>query len=544
MPDHQDRAGTEDAQDGLEEMRLVVGVEVGGGFVEEENRTAAEKFAGKGKTETFARGEVSGGFGEKGIEAAGKRADRGVDPGVGQDSEDRFVGGNIGAAEREVGAERGGNEFGKRSEIADPAAKRPDIVIRDGTAVDEDAAGNGLVETEKKREERAFAGAGGTDDEKLRTGFEREVERGQDGAAGMIGKGKVAELDPSMKREIVQAGIEIGLAGGVFELDDAGGGCQGGLGERDSAAKLAEGTENVHEIAVQRPEGTERPFALQNEVDADGGKNALTRQRNEPREEKERIRKSDRAEPEERFAGDAGADGSGNAGFRRVRFHQINAAERGGDHALIACVELADLARNGILAAAELVKQKRIAWKHQKNGGPGARTENEKKNHAARDFQDIGENREEGVREEDLKACNVRIQATGKIAAAKLVEQAGRQIEQAPHDARPERIHDLVNGGIHDALAQKRFGTDQEHQRTRGAEEKPDAVGFTHRERVDEAFLEDRQDIPGCDHKQDAEKYPRVNPAPWTRGGQKKPHEFAKARSLGVLLKLWSGRVQ
>ena len=45
VPDHQDGTVAEDAEDGLQKTRLIVGVEVGGGFVEEQDGTASEKFA-------------------------------------------------------------------------------------------------------------------------------------------------------------------------------------------------------------------------------------------------------------------------------------------------------------------------------------------------------------------------------------------------------------------------------------------------------------------------------------------------------------------
>ena len=64
VADHLDGAVAEDAEDGLQETRLILRVEMRGGFVEEQDGTAAEEFAGEGEAEVFAGGEIAGGFGE------------------------------------------------------------------------------------------------------------------------------------------------------------------------------------------------------------------------------------------------------------------------------------------------------------------------------------------------------------------------------------------------------------------------------------------------------------------------------------------------
>ena len=45
VPDHQDRAVAEGAQDGFEETHFVVGIEMRRGFVEEQDARAAKEFA-------------------------------------------------------------------------------------------------------------------------------------------------------------------------------------------------------------------------------------------------------------------------------------------------------------------------------------------------------------------------------------------------------------------------------------------------------------------------------------------------------------------
>ena len=167
VPDHEDGAVAEDAEDGLQEPRFVVGVEVCGGFVEEEDAGAAEELAGEGEAEAFARGEIAYGFREHGVELAGERADHGIGPGGIERGEDRGVVRGRGASEREICAERGGDELGEGAEVSDPAAQGTDIVVVEGTAVEKDGAGNGLVETEEEREECAFPRAGRTGDEEF-----------------------------------------------------------------------------------------------------------------------------------------------------------------------------------------------------------------------------------------------------------------------------------------------------------------------------------------------------------------------------------------
>ena len=122
----------------------------------------------------------------------------------------------------------------------------------------------------------------------------------------------------------------------------------------------------------------------------------------------------------------------------------------------------------------------------------------------------------------------------GKIAAAEMVEQAGRQVEQTVHDARFQGEHHLLDGRIHDALAEEGFAPDEEHQGAGGQEERPDAVGLALGERVDQALLHDGKRVAGRGGQQNAGKDAEINPAPGTDGGTEKPEESAQGRSLGV----------
>ena len=167
VPDHEDGAVAENAEDGLQEMRFVPGVKVRGGFVEQENACAAEELACEREAEAFAGGEIADGLGEHGVELARESMDHGIDPGVGERVENGGVVRRRGASEREIAAERGRDELGKGAKVADLAAQRTDVVVLKRTSVDQDRAGNGLVETEEEREERAFPRAGRSGDEEL-----------------------------------------------------------------------------------------------------------------------------------------------------------------------------------------------------------------------------------------------------------------------------------------------------------------------------------------------------------------------------------------
>ena len=117
--------------------------------------------------------------------------DDGIRSGVGECSENGVVGGRFAASEREVGAERGWDELGEWAEISDLTAECADVVVIEGTAVEQDGTGNGLIESEEECEECAFAGAGGAGDEELRAWFEHEVDAVQHGVAGMICEGEL-----------------------------------------------------------------------------------------------------------------------------------------------------------------------------------------------------------------------------------------------------------------------------------------------------------------------------------------------------------------
>ena len=88
VADHQDGAVAEHAEDGLQETRLGVWIEMCGGFVEEQDGAAAEEFACEREAEVFAGGEIAGGFGEHGVEAVGEHADEGIGSGFGEGGAD------------------------------------------------------------------------------------------------------------------------------------------------------------------------------------------------------------------------------------------------------------------------------------------------------------------------------------------------------------------------------------------------------------------------------------------------------------------------
>ena len=106
VPDHEDGSVAEDPENGLQETRLVVGIEVGGGFVEEQDGAVAEKFARQSKPEFFARRETPCGFGQHSVEPARKISHDGFGPRGVERREDRGIVRPGGAPEREIASER------------------------------------------------------------------------------------------------------------------------------------------------------------------------------------------------------------------------------------------------------------------------------------------------------------------------------------------------------------------------------------------------------------------------------------------------------
>ena len=140
VADHQDGAVAEDAEDGLQEVCFVVGIEVCCGFVEEQDACSAEKFACEREAEAFPGGEFTDGFGEHGVELVRERADHGPGSGIVKRGKAGGIVRQVGTAEREVGAKRGGDELGERAKVANPAAQGTDIVVVKRVSVDQDRA--------------------------------------------------------------------------------------------------------------------------------------------------------------------------------------------------------------------------------------------------------------------------------------------------------------------------------------------------------------------------------------------------------------------
>ena len=81
-----------------------------------------------------------------------------------------------GDAEGYVFADGVGEEEGFLRDESDVAAEVGERVVADGTAVDQDCAGGGVVDARDQVDQRGFAGAGGADYGEAAAGGDAEVD--------------------------------------------------------------------------------------------------------------------------------------------------------------------------------------------------------------------------------------------------------------------------------------------------------------------------------------------------------------------------------
>jgi hypothetical protein len=162
----------------VEDVLAVGGVEVAGGFVGHEDGRGEHEGAGEGDALLFAAGELDGvvvaSFGEA-------------------DAIEEFAGalGGLAGGAAEFGGEQdvffggeGGDELvALENEPELAAAQAGEAVFRqadDLFAVEEDAAGGGVIESGEEAEEGAFAAAGGAHDGDELAGRDVEIEAAED----------------------------------------------------------------------------------------------------------------------------------------------------------------------------------------------------------------------------------------------------------------------------------------------------------------------------------------------------------------------------
>ena len=90
-------------------------------------------------------------------------------------------------------------EDGVLEDVADLVAKRLDSVVAHVFAVDQDAAGVGVVEARNQADDGRFAAARGADDADELAGLDVEGDVGEDGGLGVVAEGHVAEFDLALE---------------------------------------------------------------------------------------------------------------------------------------------------------------------------------------------------------------------------------------------------------------------------------------------------------------------------------------------------------
>jgi hypothetical protein len=169
-------AFADDFQDELLDVGFGVGVEGAGGFIEQEDFGTIGEGSGDADTLGLSAGEARGVA--AGVAGEADLGEEFFDLGRGE-------GEAMGAgAEGEVVGDGSGEEVGGLEDKADAAAQVAGGEGVDVGAVEEDAAGGGLVEAVEEAEEGAFAGAGGAHDGEDFVGGDGEGEGVDDGAAG------------------------------------------------------------------------------------------------------------------------------------------------------------------------------------------------------------------------------------------------------------------------------------------------------------------------------------------------------------------------
>ena len=148
-------------------------------------RGIADDGAGDGGALLLAAGEGDSALADHGVEAAGEFEDLGRDVGDGGGVFDLF-GGGVGRAEGDVVADGVGEEEGLLGDEADVFAKLGEWEEADGFAVDEDGAGDGVLQAGDEVYQCGFAGAGRAYDGETAARGDAQIDVVEDGgtAAG------------------------------------------------------------------------------------------------------------------------------------------------------------------------------------------------------------------------------------------------------------------------------------------------------------------------------------------------------------------------
>ena len=194
--------------------RFALGVESGGGFVEDEDGGVLQDGAGDGDALAFAAGEAEALFADDGVVALRHAQDEVVGEGVAGGLYDLF-GGNIGLAVGDVVAHGVVEEDRLLRDLGDLFAERLESEGANIVAVDEDAAAADVVEARDEIDQRALPCPAGADESEHFADADFEVDVVEDlvlAFFGGVGEADVFEGNLFVKAfEFVGAGAFRGL---------------------------------------------------------------------------------------------------------------------------------------------------------------------------------------------------------------------------------------------------------------------------------------------------------------------------------------------
>ena len=144
--------------DGFLDFGLGLGIERGGGFVEDEDGGVADEGAGDGDALALAAGEALAAFAEGGVVALREGLDEVVGVGFAGGGDD-FLARGADFAEGDVFGDGGVEEEDVLADEGEVGAEVGDAEGFERDAVDFDLAGGGIVKAEEEVDEGAFAGA-------------------------------------------------------------------------------------------------------------------------------------------------------------------------------------------------------------------------------------------------------------------------------------------------------------------------------------------------------------------------------------------------
>src|ERR1700686_3561171 len=218
MRDDQSGASAEEAVEGVANLQLGLGVDTGGGFVQDEEARIVCQSASETDELALADGERRATL----VDGSANAFWEGFDEIGETDSTDRLLHGravDAGSAESDVRFNGAGEEKRILEDDAEEAAQVLEIDFADVDAIEKNLSTLDIVKPEQKRDQRGLAGAGMADDGQRLAGLDAERDVTQDPVVfSGIGNGAVAEPDIA----------EFDFAAGIFEADGIDGRADGG----------------------------------------------------------------------------------------------------------------------------------------------------------------------------------------------------------------------------------------------------------------------------------------------------------------------------